>query len=433
MAGKVYVGAVTLRAKGPLRNRGETVQVAVKCYYCDELTEDVIRSFRTEANFLGSLRHRNIVGVVGVCVRPPDLCLLLEYCPLGSLWDVLQRETIDERQDGLRKLHFALDCAIAVDFLHGNNIAHCDIKSKNFLVAEDHTASISSDHSGSRYIVKLADLGDAQTDVVEGAVRKMISKRLRKSDASRHSTQVGGTPEWMAPELLARAVCPTGQLHSMIPGLREKIMYWQNKTVEERQRNSSSAHSQNIAAVHTSATGNWTLELSTLDLRRGDMFSLGVVLWEIVTASSPLSDRNIKSRLQLVRAVCVDGYRPTLPSSRFGGAFEPGKTTASVMDPRRRYEELLSQCWKEAAERPTSSHVVHELQNLRQRVATGAPDCSFNFLQSLDINPIARTSFRDLPELPTLPVDQKSSTPTAFDAFEKLTLSDKHIAGQANT
>ena len=49
------------------------------------MTEQVICSFRNEANKLGALKHPNVVSVVAVCVRPPDLCLLLECANLAFI------------------------------------------------------------------------------------------------------------------------------------------------------------------------------------------------------------------------------------------------------------------------------------------------------------------------------------------------------------
>ena len=47
---------------------------------------------RSEAEILHRCRHSNVVGVVGVCDTYPRLCLLMEWCPRGSLWDVLLKE-----------------------------------------------------------------------------------------------------------------------------------------------------------------------------------------------------------------------------------------------------------------------------------------------------------------------------------------------------
>lgn len=45
-----------------------------------------------QMHILATLRHPNIVLFMGVCLSPP--CLITEYCPQGSLLDVLQRAQI---------------------------------------------------------------------------------------------------------------------------------------------------------------------------------------------------------------------------------------------------------------------------------------------------------------------------------------------------
>lgn len=36
-----------------------------------------------------ALRHPNIVMFLGACTKPPNLAIVLEFCPRGSLWSVL--------------------------------------------------------------------------------------------------------------------------------------------------------------------------------------------------------------------------------------------------------------------------------------------------------------------------------------------------------
>jgi serine/threonine protein kinase len=40
---------------------------------------------------LSKLVHPNVVGVVGVCVYPPSICLVMELCANGNLYELLRR------------------------------------------------------------------------------------------------------------------------------------------------------------------------------------------------------------------------------------------------------------------------------------------------------------------------------------------------------
>jgi serine/threonine protein kinase len=50
-----------------------------------------LRALRQEVGILGNLRHPNVVLFMGVCLSPP--AVVTEYCPLGSLYDVLKKVT----------------------------------------------------------------------------------------------------------------------------------------------------------------------------------------------------------------------------------------------------------------------------------------------------------------------------------------------------
>lgn len=65
--------------------------VALKMLFAMELTPKVVTDFYYEVHVLHSLQHRNVVRCIGVSVMPPAVCLVLEYCPFGSLFDYLHK------------------------------------------------------------------------------------------------------------------------------------------------------------------------------------------------------------------------------------------------------------------------------------------------------------------------------------------------------
>ena len=118
----------------------------------------VRQKMKSEAEILHRCRHENVVGVIGVCDQYPRLCLMLEWCPRGSLWDVLLREREGDggtempargttRGRGILKLDrkrlgYAMDVVSALAHIHGEAggatgrrgwaVAHRDVKSQNF-------------------------------------------------------------------------------------------------------------------------------------------------------------------------------------------------------------------------------------------------------------------------------------------------------------
>jgi hypothetical protein len=65
--------------------------VAVKILFAMELTPKVVKAFYEEVQVLYQLQHENVVECLGVSVMPPAVCVILEYCQFGSLFDYLYK------------------------------------------------------------------------------------------------------------------------------------------------------------------------------------------------------------------------------------------------------------------------------------------------------------------------------------------------------
>ena len=83
--------------------RGTTV--AVKILVCQQLTPDVVEEFETEVQIMSILRHPNICLLMGACLDPPTRCLVVEYLPKGSLWNVLRQDVVIDYPRQLRYRH----------------------------------------------------------------------------------------------------------------------------------------------------------------------------------------------------------------------------------------------------------------------------------------------------------------------------------------
>jgi serine/threonine protein kinase len=87
--------------------------VAIKMLYCVTLTPETVENFFQESRLLSRLRHPNIVHMVGVCVMPPAICMVMELCK-GSLFENLRLPGL--KLDWDQRLCMALDCARVSDF-----------------------------------------------------------------------------------------------------------------------------------------------------------------------------------------------------------------------------------------------------------------------------------------------------------------------------
>ncbi|XP_039608847.1 atrial natriuretic peptide receptor 1 [Polypterus senegalus] len=128
-----------------------------------------------ELNLCNSLHHPNICCFTGACVDPPNLCLLTEYCPKGSLQDILENMSI--KLDWTFKYSLMLDIVQGMDYLHKSPLkSHGYLSSSNCVV-------------DSRFVLKITDFG-------------LSGLRRPHTEASLKTTACYQSLLWRAPELL---------------------------------------------------------------------------------------------------------------------------------------------------------------------------------------------------------------------------------------
>ena len=150
--------------------------VAVKRLHRSRLDEASLKAFRAEFELQLSLRHPNIVQIIGGSWNLEDInvCIVFELCEKGSLEALLFNEpTRSTLSWAKHKLPMAIGIARAVSHLHAQRppIVHRDLKPENILIDDGFNA-------------KLADFGVS-----------------REVDMTRTMEAVG-TPLFQAPELV---------------------------------------------------------------------------------------------------------------------------------------------------------------------------------------------------------------------------------------
>ncbi|KAK6911447.1 Serine-threonine/tyrosine-protein kinase, catalytic domain, partial [Dillenia turbinata] len=110
------------------------IEVAVKKFLDQDFSGAALVEFKREVRIMSGLRHPNVVAFMGAITRPPNLSIITEYLPRGSLYRILHRPhcQIDEK----RRIKMALDVAKGMNCLHTSipTIVHRDLKSPNLLV-----------------------------------------------------------------------------------------------------------------------------------------------------------------------------------------------------------------------------------------------------------------------------------------------------------
>ena len=98
--------------------------VAIKKLHRSKLTEAHLQRFKEELELQIGLRHPNIVTLIGGSwqLDSATVCLILELCAKGTLWQVLRGKDRKSLRWGSHKLPLLRDVARGMAYLHSQSI-----------------------------------------------------------------------------------------------------------------------------------------------------------------------------------------------------------------------------------------------------------------------------------------------------------------------
>ncbi|KAJ3605011.1 hypothetical protein NHX12_027062 [Muraenolepis orangiensis] len=91
-----------------------------------ELTRQVL----FELKHMRDVQFNHLTRFIGACIDPPNICIVTEYCPRGSLQDILENESIN--LDWMFRYSLINDIVKGMNYLHNSYIGcHGNLKSSN--------------------------------------------------------------------------------------------------------------------------------------------------------------------------------------------------------------------------------------------------------------------------------------------------------------
>jgi len=261
--------------------RGHEVAVKAARRDPDEDANETKEKVLQEGKLFWLLKYTNIVGLVGVCLEEPNLCLIMEYARGGALNKILGGRKI--RPDVL--IDWAIQIARGMNYLHNGapiSLVHRDLKSSNILISE----RVEKDDELLFKTLKITDFG--------------LAREVN------HTTKISaaGTYAWMAPEVIKTSTFSKGS----------------------------------------------------------DVWSYGIVLWELLTGETPYKGINDMAIAYGVAMGKLDLHIPT------------------TCPPEWRY--LMEDCWKfDCHNRPSFQSIINRLDEVANSNLANIPDESFHNMQ----------------------------------------------------
>lgn len=137
---------------------------------------DTQRGFENEVEWLGKLKHQNVVNLMGYCIHDDTRFLVYEMMHQGSLEYQLHGPSHGTTLTWQRRMKVALDIARGLEYLHERcnpPVIHRDLKSSNILL-------------DSNFNAKISDFGLAATGL-----------------HAKNKVKISGTSGYVAPEYLS--------------------------------------------------------------------------------------------------------------------------------------------------------------------------------------------------------------------------------------
>lgn len=189
LVGSGATASVKLMAR---KGHPSDVLYAVKEYRKRSKNEDQAeyeKKVKSEYSIAKSLRHPNIVESVRLCTHNGRWNHVMEYCPQGELFSLVQKRYLGESD----RLCFFKQLLRGVAYLHRHGIAHRDLKLENLLLTNEGQ-------------LKITDFGVSEVFCGEHPGLRTAGGKcgMNMKECRRSAPGICGSLPYIAPEVLEK-------------------------------------------------------------------------------------------------------------------------------------------------------------------------------------------------------------------------------------
>lgn len=288
--------------------------VAVKYIKEEKCDPDALLA---ELTIMFQAAAENIVKIQGVLVddKQRPVGIVAEYLDGGDLETLIHGN--ESEQPAVipipKKISYALDICKGMSWLMGKDVTiiHRDLKPANIMLDKSHTTC------------KICDFGLA-----------VINEKKKKGEKQQHigdAKSTRGSPLWMAPERVANKIMGSDELREVLSDAVNE--YYKN--IDMKGDKSTQANSE-----------------------KGDVYSFGVMLWEIMTQEWPFVDLLTQESFSELFIIILSGTRPSMKNI-------PAPIAA-----------VIEKCWdNDPTKRPTFNEAADLLVTARLQLALPKSSC----------------------------------------------------------